>query len=182
MTSARAWLVVIACCLVAGCEKFDPEPDNGEEDTELVVPRSVGLGTQVSPYTVEQVIKGDSIDSQLRWFVGYAVGSTHSTIKNALFQAETTNVTNILLASDSTCEDVSRCVPVELSSASLQKAFSLHYNSHRFRQCIVVQGRFGQYFRVNGVRDVQTGYWLPDLDLSTIKTAPTEWQERDERY
>ena len=182
MTHRKAWFVILACCLTAGCEKFDPDPEAHEETTEHLVPTSTGQGTQTSPYTVEQVIAGDGMTGQTRWFIGYAVGSTYSTIKNAIFTAETSYTTNILLASDSTCKDASVCVPVELSSSSLQKAFSLHYNSKHFRQCILVNGRFGLYFRTNGIRDVQAGYWLPGFDLSTIKTAPTEWQEREDKY
>lgn len=182
MTLKRAWLFIATLCLTAGCEKFDPEPEEEKETAEHVVPTSLGRGTQTSPYTISQVIAGDSVTTKVSWFIGYVVGSTYSTMQNAVFDAETSYTSNILVSSDSTCEEISLCVPVELSTVSLQKAFSLHYNSKRFRQCIMVNGRFGQYFRTNGIRDVQTCYWLPGFDISTIKTAPTEWQERDERY
>ncbi|MBQ9558358.1 MAG: hypothetical protein IJV08_00025 [Bacteroidaceae bacterium] len=178
-------LILTAIGLTSNCEKIDweeEEKSTEEGTTALVVPVSVGYGTQEAPYIVEQVMKGTNIGSGLKWYIGYVVGSTYSTMKNAVFEGETSYTSNILLSSDSTCQNIDRCIPVELKSASIQQKLSLHHNEARFRQCVVVKARFGQYFRTNGLRDVQTGYWLPAFDLSQIKATPAEWQEWHSTY
>ena len=102
---------------------------------------------------------------------------------NCIFEEETTYTSNILLSSNSTCDSIEECIPVELNSSTLKKALSLYYNSDKFRKCLIIKGRFGQYFRTNGIRDIREGYWLPNLDLSTLKNAtPADWQEWHEWY
>lgn len=174
-------LYLLAVCILCGCEKIDiDEPD--ESVTDIVVPTSLGLGTQKSPYTIEQILKGE-VSTDVSWFIGYVVGSTYSTMNNALFEAGTTYTSNILLSSDSLCQSTDNCVPVELGSSTIQKKLGLPYNSEHFRQCVVVKGQFLRYFRTNGVRNVVEGYFLPSLSLSALKNAtPAEWQEWHEWY
>lgn len=189
----RQILTILIAVLTVGltaCEKVTLVEEEEEEKVkqstlpgiEPIEPRSVGLGTQYAPFTVEQVLKAENLNSILSWFVGYVVGSTYSTMDNAIFEAETSYESNILLSSDSMCTDREKCIPVELKTATLQKQFSLHYNSSQFRQCIVLQGRANQYFRVNGIRDVRQGYWLPHFSLKTINPDPANWEDRDFTY
>ena len=180
-------MILLHALLTVGCEKVDIEAEKDKtKETPVapsVLPTASGKGTQDAPFLVEQVINGEEdMESQLKWYIGYVVGSTYRTMQHPLFKAETSYTSNILLSSDPQCERPERCIPVELRTVALQKAFSLHHNSNRFRQCIVLQGHPSQYFLTNGLRDIQTGYWLPDFDLSTIKTAPSEWEERSETY
>ena len=171
----------LALCLLGSCEKIDIT-DPEEETKEHIVPTSLGLGTQNSPYTVEQIQSGE-LSQKVSWFIGYVVGSTYNTMDHCIFEEETTYTSNILLSSNSTCDSIEECIPVELNSSTLKKALSLYYNSDKFRKCLIIKGRFGQYFRTNGIRDIREGYWLPNLDLSTLKNAtPAEWQEWHEWY
>ena len=172
---------ILVICLLCGCEKIDiDELDNSS--TDYVVPTSLGLGTQNSPYTIEQILT-EEVPTDMSWFIGYVVGSTYSTMKNALFKAETTYTSNILLSSDSTCQSIDNCIPIELSTSSIQKKLSLPYNSEYFHHCVMVKGQMLKYFRTNGVRNVEVGYWLPSLDLSTLKNAtPADWQEWHDFY
>ena len=180
-------MILLHALLSVACEKVDIEAEKDKtKETPVapsVLPTASGKGTQDAPFLVEQIINGEEdMESQLKWYIGYVVGSTYRTMQNPCFEAETSYTSNILLSSDPQCERPERCIPVELRTAALQKAFSLHHNSNRFRQCIVLQGHSSMYFLTNGLRDIQTGYWLPDFDLSTIKTAPSEWEERSETY
>ena len=176
--------VAILFCLFSSCEKMDLDDDTDDNPgIEHITPISIGNGTQLSPYSVTDVLNGIIPDHKAYWFIGYAVGSTYSSINNALFEAETSYKTNILLSDNPNCEDASTCIPIELNTSSIQKALSLYYQSEHFRQCVMVQGHTGDYFRVKGLRSVEAGYWLPDLDLSILeRTTPTEWQEWNITY
>ena len=185
MSHGKAVWVVVFGLLLANCEKVDLESENnesGDNAYEQIVPTSYGHGTQESPLIPEQIIKGENLPTNSYWVIGYVVGSTYRFMSNAAFVAETENTSNILLSSDMNCENTENCIPIELSTSSIQKTLCLHHNSHLFRQCVMVLGQYGRYFSRNGLRNVQAGYWLPDFNLSTIKTAPTEWQERNIMY
>ena len=166
-------------CLFTACEKADLT-EGLEDAVEQSYPTSVGQGTQTSPYTVGQVMEGDTIDHKLHWFIGFVVGSTYQSMQNAVFEDESRYDSNILISDNPQCKDFKSCIPVELNTAALKKAFSLNYNSSLFRQCILLQGRYSLYFRTDGIRDVQTGYWLPGFDYTDL--TPTEWDKREEDF
>lgn len=182
-SSLRLLLIVATQCLVVGCDKYDWTEEEGEttESTQVIVPSALGYGTQEAPYTVGQVLNG-GLSSSRAWFIGYVVGSTYSTMQNCVFEAETSYTSNILISDNPECTSEDECVPVELKSAKLQQNLSLYYNRTHFQQCIMVRGRYNKYFRVNGIRDLQAGYWLPGFDISTIKPTPTEWEEWVDTY
>ncbi len=187
MSKERACrLILLAFLVLAGCEKIDFDEESGGTEnssaTTHIIPTTSGTGSQYSPLLPEQVINGNGLSNQNYWVIGYVVGSTYRTMSNAQFEAETTNKSNILLSSDSTCTSAERCIPVELSSTSVVEALSLYQNPDRFRQCVMVQGVFGRYFSRNGIRSTLSGYWLPGFDISGIKTTPTEWQELNVEY
>ena len=185
MNLVRAILCLSSCILLAtSCEKIDLE-EEGEGNESVVsqtIPQRSGEGTQDSPLMVEQVINGDTLSSRYYWVIGYVVGSTYRNINNATFEASTTNESNILLASDSTCTSVDRCIPVELISNKIRQIASLASNPERHRQCIMVQGQYGRYFSRSGLRDTRAAYWLPGFDIASIVTAPTQWEEHDSIY
>lgn len=179
MSLRNAFLLAASLCLISACEKIDLEEENGDSDAEHIVPHTVGMGTQEAPYTVEQVING-GLRTTVNWFIGYVVGSTYNTMDNCVFEEETSYTSNILLSDNPYCESADECIPIELKSATLQKKFSLYYNSGNFRQCVILLGRFGQYFRRNGIRDLRDGYWLPGFDYHDI--LPTDWEEIENKY
>lgn len=172
--------LISALCLLQSCEKVDVDVSpTGNDNTNYSAtrPTSVGDGTQESPYTPGQVIAGE-MDGKLHWFIGYVVGSTYTSIDNAIFEAETTNKSNILISLDKYCESPDDAVPVDLKTATLQQQFSLLYNPERFRQCIMIRGRFGKYFRTNGIREIVAGYWLPGFYIP----SPEEWKNENITY
>ena len=180
MNIRNAFIVATSLCLLSACEKIDLEKEEGgNDDVVHTVPTRTGEGTQEAPYTVGQVING-GLDHKVHWFIGYVVGTTYQSMKNAIFEEESRYDSNILISDNPECENIDECIPVELNTAALKKAFSLNYNSHLFRQCILLQGRFSLYFRTNGIRDIEGGYWLPEFNYLSI--IPTEWEETEEEY
>ena len=181
MTISRILALLPALCLLCACEKVDVEATGDDPSIAHERPTSLGEGTQSSPYTVPQVIAGE-MDGKVHWFVGYVVGSTYTSMDNAIFEDETTNKSNILISHNKYCESADEAVPVDLKTAALQQQFSLVYNSERFRQCIMIKGRFGKYFRKNGIREITAAYWLPNVDLDNIDSSPTTWEEKEQQY
>ena len=165
--------------LAAACEKYD-FADDGEDPDEADVARPVatGEGTATSPYTVEDMLETDfAATGEPCWVIGYVVGATYRTISNAEFSALTQYTANLLLSGDSLCTDYRECLPVELSSTSLQKKFALPYNPQGFRQCAMFYGLPGRYFNVNGLRNVSAGHWWYGFDLQLIHSTPEEWKD-----
>ena len=171
--------LVSALCLLQSCEKVDVDvsPTGNDTNSSATRPTAVGKGTQESPYTPDQVIAGE-MDGKLHWFIGYVVGSTYSTMKNALFDATTQYESNILIASSAECRDAAKCVPVELKTESLKENLSLSRHPEGFQECIMVQGRCLQYFRTNGIREIKAGYWLPRFYIP----RPEEWENENITY
>ena len=165
--------------LTSACEKYDFTDDEGKGDApEVSRPIATGEGTAASPYTVREVLEADLTSTNGScWVIGYVVGATYRAIANADFSASTSYTANILLAGDSTCTDCRKCLPIELSSTGLQKAFALPYNPQGFRQCATFYGRPARYFNVNGLRSISAGHWWYGLDIQQINPTPEEWRD-----
>ncbi len=183
-------LAYMALCLpfalaLLSCEKidFDTSSYSGSSADNYVEPWGHGLGTQERPLTPDEMLNGIRPQTTATcWVMGYAVGSAYSSMSNSLFEVPTSYQNNILLASDSLCEDASLCVPVELSTTSTKTSFSLYYNPENFRQFIVICGTYGQYYSQTGIRQATEGYWISGFDMSSIVIPPEEWEEMDMTY
>ena len=175
-----SYLLWLALALTAGCEKYDftEGEDSGKESEELAPPTDTGKGTAEAPYTVEDMMSSELVQSGgACWVIGYVVGATYRTMNNAEFTSATDYSANVLLSGDSTCTNPQRCLPVELSSTSLQKKFALSYNPQGFRQCVMFYGKPARYFNVNGLRNISTGHWLWGFDIQQINPTPEEWND-----
>ncbi len=157
---------------------------SAELDAEgLVEPYAHGLGTQESPLTPDDMLAGVRPRTLAQcWVMGYAVGSAYNTMSNALFEVPTSYENNILLASDSLCEDAGQCVPIELSTTAAKNSFSLYCCPEKHRQFVVVCGTYGQYYSQPGLRRTVQGYWLPGFDMSAVAVPPEEWEECEGGY
>ncbi len=157
------------------CERYDVD-STPSSHTSVVVPIGHGQGTQTHPLTPDELIAGQRPQvTDECWVMGYAVGSTYSSIKNALFEIPTYYESNILLASDSLCTDYDQCIAVGLTTNATKDQFSLMYNEDKFRQFVVICGTYGMYFSKYGLVSVSDGYWIPGFDLSTIVIPSEEW-------
>lgn len=172
--------------LLASCEKIDLDKKEsqgdktetqGNKDGMSSLPvLGVGQGTVTHPYMPEDVMKG-GLPQTSAWVIGYVVGATKTSISNAEFKADATSNTSILLSSDSLCSDVDNCIPIELKKASAKSDFSLPADSRRFRHCLRIHGTIGTYMRKNGLRDVDEGHWMQDVDIPSYDNNPQEWDD-----
>lgn len=170
------------------CQKIDLEDNNSPEKTKdnytsstiISNIKSTGQGLITSPLTVKDVINGKfpNIESKT-WVIGYVVGATKTSLSNAEFSDSTSYSTSILLAMDSMCTDVTYCIPVELNTEKLKKAYAIPNNRKAFRKSLLVLGTLKPYYKVNGLREVSEGHWLFGFDISFIAPEPEEWGERD---
>jgi len=163
---------------MAGCQKLDfSETEEDVDDTpENLTFIGTGEGTMEAPYTVGDILGGKTEKSTDGcWVIGYVVGATYSSIKNAQFDALTYYESNILLASDSMCQDYLECVPVELNTKAMKEKCGLPSNPERWRKCLLVKGTPGLYFKVNGLRRAAAGHWLGQFDIKSILSEPEEW-------
>lgn len=179
----RLSVAILLLLLCYGCQKYEwDEPEAEEEQTPVIYPIGHGRGTQQYPLTVADMQAGKAAEGQPCWVMGYAVGSTYRTMKNALFSVPTTWAQNILLSDDSLCADVADCIPIQLSTQHAKDNFSLVAHADMHAQAVVLYGVAGTYFRQLGLRQVIGGYWLPGFDLNQINIQPTYWEEFDKHF
>ena len=174
----RDTLLLAALLAVASCEKLDfsEEEVSGGDVPVTIDIIGTGEGTMEKPYTVEDIQAGEMFgNTGESWVIGYVVGATYSSMKNATFGPYTYYSSNILLSSDSLCNDPAKCIPVELSSADVKRRFSLSENEKGFRKCLLVRGWPALYFKVNGLRSVSAGMWIQGYDLQGILRQNDGW-------
>ena len=173
------FLMVCMALPFSSCQKqiLEDEEDGGETPAH-VFPRGTGEGTFEFPFTVRDVQEGNASNALgAVWVIGYAVGSAYRSLDNASFTLENASHTSLLLSADSLCIDVSRCIPVELSTAKWQSLFSLPSNPSGLHQCVMLMGVPSLYYRKNGLRSLSEGQWLYGFDISSISREPQEWDE-----
>ena len=169
------------CLLVlfTACQKVNFDRGGSDEDIpEDLTFTGTGRGTPEAPFTVEDILDGNMMgEVDECWVIGYVVGATYSSMKNALFKPKTFYDTNILLSSDSTCQDVTYCIPVELTTKAMKEDFSLAANPERFHKCLLIKGWPALYFKVNGLRRASAGHWLGEFDIKSLLNEPEEWNQ-----
>lgn len=126
--------------------KPDPTPTPDPAPTE-------GLGTAEAPFTVGQVLQGQTGNGQ--WVKGYIVGSVNGTqLSEAVFGASPAGRNNLLLAADAEETDITKCVTVQLIDNDARKKLNLHDNPGNYKKGVAVKGDLVDYFTVMGIRDV----------------------------
>lgn len=180
----RPLVTLLAVGMFSACQHMnfdDIEQEDKPSSGNIEQPLHTGQGTLAAPYTITDFLEKDSITGTC-WVIGYAVGSTYSTMSNASFSVPTDNKTNILLAADSTCDEASLCIPVELKSTSMRDGFNLANHPEHLGHCIMVCGTKGKYFSHPGLRNATKAKWFPDLDINEISPLPQNWEEADYSY
>ena len=174
----KGFVAVLCALAFCACNRVDlPEAEKDKDKEVIALPIGVGEGTSERPWTVEQVLKGAAKPGKAGWVIGYAVGAVYQTLENPSFETDLTYTSNIILASDSLCEDATLCVPVELSTKVMKEGFSIPYNQDCLHQCVMMHGMVGTYFKTKGLRTCDTGLWLMGFDISSISSLPEEWHE-----
>ena len=187
MSSLRKSSLWLLACLLACCQKVDLTGDaavisgSGDADSEVTASQicGTGLGTTQYPYTVSDV-RSMALSMDTVWVMGYLVGTAPRSLKNAEFQRDASNLSNILLSSDSLCADTALCIPVELSSTRLKTQFALPNNRQHFRQCLLVRGIPATYLYRKGLRGVCAGLWLDGFDISGVAAVSLQRNGNDD--
>lgn len=124
-----------------------PTPGQGE-----------GSGTVDDPYNVAAGI-GLQDQGVTAWVQGYIVGavksgpSSVSSNDDISWAAPFTRATNVLIADDPTCNEVSNCIIIELGATTLKSQVNLVDNPGNLGKHLTVLGTFRKYFGQSGLRD-----------------------------
>ena len=118
-----------------------------------------GSGTADDPYNVAS---GISLQGQdvIAWVQGYIVGavrngsSTVSSNDDVIWAAPFDSYTNVVIADDASCHEISNCVIVNLPSGKpLRAQVNLYDNPGNWGKQLAVLGKLRTYFGQAGLRD-----------------------------
>lgn len=136
-----------------------------------------GSGTQDDPYNVAA---GISLQGQgSGWVSGYIVGavksgpSSVSSNDDIDWAAPFTRATNVLIADDANCHEVSNCIIIELGSTAMKPIVNLVDNPGNLGKQLSVNGTLRTYFGQSGLRDCPGTENDFILEGGTPPTPPT---------
>lgn len=125
-----------------------PTPGQGE-----------GSGTFEDPYNVAAGI-GLQSEKPIAWVRGYIVGavrnglSTVTSNDDVIWSAPFDSYTNVVIADDATCHEISQCIIVNLPSGKpLRAQVNLYDNPGNHGKTLAVLGKLRTYFGQAGLRD-----------------------------
>lgn len=136
-----------------------------EGQTEVTVPD--GDGSQDSPYNVTQIIAKGADNSETGvWVKGYIVGSVPDKYwSGAEFGVSaTSSETNLVLAPTADCNDINKCIPIQLPAA-IRGALNLKTNPGNLGRLISLKGNAVKFFGVAGLKE--TSEYVFDGDTPT---------------
>ena len=148
----------------AGSTPTPPTPGPGE-----------GSGTQEDPYNVASgiALQGQEV---IGWVRGYIVGAANaessvSSNSDVEWGAPFTKATNVLIADDPTCREVTQCIIVNLpSNKPLRTQVNLVDNPGNLGKWLSVNGKLRTYFGQAGLRD--SGGTEADFELEGGTPTP----------
>ena len=133
---------------VGGDTPTPPTPGEGE-----------GSGTAEDPYNVAAGI-GLQNDEPVAWVKGYIVGSVKSgttTVSgndDILWSGSFNSATNVVIADDASCNEISLCIIVNLPAGKpLRAQVNLMDNPDNLGKLLSVNGKLRKYFGQAGLRD-----------------------------
>ena len=125
-----------------------PEPGQGE-----------GSGTAEDPYNVAAGI-GLQSEEPIAWVHGYIVGAVKSGLSSVgsnddiNWSAPFDLATNVVIADDATCHEISQCIIVNLPAGKpLRTQVNLMDNPDNLGKHLAVNGKLRKYFNQAGLRD-----------------------------
>ncbi|MBO4589837.1 MAG: hypothetical protein J5698_02560 [Bacteroidaceae bacterium] len=118
----------------------------------------VGSGTKADPYNVSKFHEVSTSDNTKGWVKGIVVGYLAGTINSPKFginEGDSVYASNILIADKADCDNVTYCVPVQVSKdTKFYKAVNLAGNPQVLGKEIAIEGEFQKYFGVQGIKNV----------------------------
>jgi hypothetical protein len=136
-----------------------------------------GTGTKESPYSANQVLAGTATGTA--WVSGYIVGWVEGQVlsEGANFTSASTVQTNVLIANSPDVTDLSKCLPIQLSSGTDARTnVNLKDHPENFGKILSINGSIEKYFGVTGVKTVTdytltgegSGTTTPDTPSTTV--------------
>lgn len=146
-----------------------------------------GDGQEATPYNVDQIIALNPTSTQEAvqtgvWVEGYIVGymptgGTSTLLSGTVFNAEGAANTNLVLGPTADCQDVSKCVGVQLPIA-MRDALSLQTQPGNLGKKLAVKGDVMKYCGGPGMKNLKE-YKLEGGDTPTPPTPPTPGTESE---
>lgn len=177
-TDEKAGTWEVKNVLIKGDGGTGTDPEEPEDPV-----KTVGQGTEESPYTVADVIKlNNPADKPKAWVKGYIVGYIKGKAypQDALFEASDSVMSNIILAPAAGETMPELCIPVALPAGTVRSALNLKENPDLLGQPVTIYGSLEKYFGTVGVKNVSK-YTLeggdqpedPDTELHVYTPAVT---------
>ena len=145
-----------------------PTPGQGE-----------GSGTFDDPYNVAAGIELQS-EEPIAWVHGYIVGAVKSGLSSVTGNADINwsapfdLATNVLIADDVTCHEISQCIIVNLPGKPLRAEVNLVDHPDNLGKHLAVLGKLRRYFAQAGLRDSNGTHDDFVLEGATPPTPGTE--------
>lgn len=118
----------------------------------------IGSGTKADPYNVSKFHEVSTSDNTKAWVKGIVVGYLAGTINSPKFginAGDSVYASNILIADKADCNNVSYCIPVQVTKNSkFYNAVNLASNPQMMGKEISIEGEFQKYFGVQGIKNV----------------------------
>ena len=170
-TDSKAGTMEIqSICIEEGSGVTPPPPGQGE-----------GSGTFDDPYNVAAGI-GLQNEEPIAWVHGYIVGAVKSGLSSVggnddiNWSAPFDLATNVVIADDVTCREISQCIIVNLPAGKpLRTQVNLMDNPDNLGKHLAVNGKLRRYFGQAGLRD--SGGTEADFVLEGGVTPPPPGQE-----
>ena len=170
-TDSKAGTMEIqSICIEEGSGVTPPPPGQGE-----------GSGTFDDPYNVAAGI-GLQNEEPIAWVHGYIVGAVKSGLSSVSgnddinWSAPFDLATNVVIADDVTCREISQCIIVNLPAGKpLRTQVNLMDNPDNLGKHLAVNGKLRRYFGQAGLRD--SGGTEADFVLEGGVTPPPPGQE-----
>ena len=170
-TDSKAGTMEIqSICIEEGSGVTPPPPGQGE-----------GSGTFDDPYNVAAGI-GLQNEEPIAWVHGYIVGAVKSGLSSVSgnndinWSAPFDLATNVVIADDVTCREISQCIIVNLPAGKpLRTQVNLMDNPDNLGKHLAVNGKLRKYFNQAGLRD--SGGTENDFVLEGGVTPPPPGQE-----
>ena len=124
-------------------------------------PIANGDGSELTPFSAAQVVAGSATGTSA-WVKGYIVGFIPDKYASeAVFGADATVQTNVMIAATPDETDYNKCVPLQLPAGAIRTALNLQSHPENYLKVVSVQGSIEKYFGQMGVKAL-TAYAFED--------------------
>ncbi|MBQ2440925.1 MAG: hypothetical protein II502_01880, partial [Paludibacteraceae bacterium] len=155
-------------------KKDDPKDGTGTNTGGNSDVQTTGDGTRSNPFTVEDVIALNRLESNKEnvWVKGVIVGQAIKTLKETEFQPPFTGEagTNIVLAAKAGETNITKIIPIQLPSGKVRNGLNLPQNGENLSKTVLLYGSLGAYFKQAGVKNVT----YAQIDDKEYGTKPKE--------